>query len=118
MTKPRLARKFARYSFDTRLTISVHRSGAKHHLWGRTADISENGVAATVSDELRVGEVVSLQFSLGNQNMEMRAAVRFQKGHFCGFEFLTLQEQVREQIRSGCERLCESVTPECAWHVS
>ena len=95
----------ARYSFDSRITLTVYRSGQKHELWGRTADISEGGMAATLSETLEVGESASIRFSVGETTLNVRAVVRFRRGHFCGFEFLTMTEEQRELIASVCGRL-------------
>ncbi len=97
--------RLARYSFDSRMTLTVYRSGQKHELWGRTADIGEGGVAATISDALEIGEVASLRLSLGQKIVTVRAVVRFQRGHFCGFQFLTMTEEQRKLIASDCEQL-------------
>ena len=47
--------RLPRYAFDCELTLTVYRSGQKQELWGRAADISEGGVAATLSETLEVG---------------------------------------------------------------
>ena len=98
-------RTFPRFPFDSRVTVTTFRSGAKCCFWGRAANISESGLAATVTSELNVGEPVTLQFFLGKDAVEVRASVRFKNGHFCGFEFLVLGEQVRAIIRKTCEQL-------------
>lgn len=82
----------------------MFRNDGVHVLWGRSADLSENGIAATISGELFEGEVVTLSFSLapGAAPLEMRASVRFRRGFFCGFEFLILTDEQRAQIKRAC----------------
>ena len=46
-----------------------------------------------------------LQFCVGKDAVRVRASVRFKKGHFCGFEFLVLGDQVRAIIKKECEQL-------------
>jgi len=65
-------------------------------------------MAATVSNELSLGETLTVQFSAGSDNLEIRACVRYKKGHFCGFEFLVLDEEARAIIRRICEQLRSS----------
>ena len=103
-----VARNFPRFPFDSRLTITTYRSGAKCCCWGRAANISESGLAATVSDRLAVGDTVTIQFPLGDETVEVRAAVRFHNGLFCGFEFLVLDDKTRATIRRICEQLHSS----------
>jgi len=94
-----------RYAFDSRLTLAVYRSGQRLELWGRTADISEGGVAATLSETLEIGEIASMQLDVGQKKLSLRAIVRFSRGHFCGFQFLAMSEEQRALIASVCERL-------------
>jgi len=101
-------RNFPRFPFDSRLTITVYRAGDRLCFWGRAANISESGLAATVSNELSLGETVTVQFSVGGDNVEVRACVRYKQGHFCGFEFLVLDEEARGIIRRTCEQLRSS----------
>ena len=95
----------ARYSFDCQMTLTVYRSGQKQELWGRAADISEGGVAATLSEALEVGEIALIRVGIENRTISLRAAVRYRRGHFCGFEFLAMSLDQREAIKSLCERL-------------
>jgi c-di-GMP-binding flagellar brake protein YcgR len=95
----------ARYSFDCPLTLTVYRSGQKQELWGRAADISEGGVAATLSETLEVGEIALIRVEIEKKSVSLRAAVRYRRGHFCGFEFLATSPDQREAIKSLCERL-------------
>jgi len=95
----------ARYSFDGQLDLTVYRSGQKRELWGRAADISEGGISATLSEMLEVGEIALIQIEVERKALNLRAAVRYRRGHFCGFEFLIMSLDQREAIKSLCERL-------------
>jgi c-di-GMP-binding flagellar brake protein YcgR len=97
--------RLARYSFDCELTLTVYRSGQKQELWGRAADISEGGVAATLSETLEVGEIALIRVEVEKKTLNLRAAVRYRRGHFCGFEFLAMSLDQREAIKSLCGRL-------------
>ncbi len=89
------------------MNVKVLRPDGMQAFWGRTADVSENGVAATVCGQLFIGDVVTLSFSPDRYShpVEVRASVRFQRGFFCGFEFLILNPAQREQIKRMCEQL-------------
>jgi c-di-GMP-binding flagellar brake protein YcgR len=95
----------ARYSFDGQLSLTIYRSGQKRELWGRGADISEGGISATLSETLEVGEIASIRVAVESEALNLRGAVRYCRGHFCGFEFLVLSPDQRKAIKSLCERL-------------
>lgn len=94
-----------RYCFDGRVNIAVYRPSGKLDLWGRISDLSENGMGATVSEELAQGEFVVLQFSVSRTSLplELRARVCHRRGYYCGFEFLILSDKQREGIKLACE---------------
>lgn len=94
-----------RYAFDTELTLTIYRLGQKRELWGRTADISEGGVSSTLSEMLEVGEIASIRIEVENKTLNLRAAVRYRRGHFCGFAFLAMSLDQREAIKSICKSL-------------
>lgn len=94
-----------RYSFDSKVTLTIYRSGQKREMWGRTADISPGGIAATLSGTLDVGEIASIRIEIEKKTMELRAVVRHRQGHFCGLQFLSMTPEQREIIKSVCEHL-------------
>lgn len=55
-------RRFKRYRYDVRMQASVFREGANNELWGRTSEVGLDGIGATLTGELKTGEVVSLEF--------------------------------------------------------
>lgn len=95
----------ARYALDCPLSLTIYRSGHKRELWGRAADISEGGVAATLSEMLEVGEIALIRVEVEEETLSLRAEVRYRRGHFCGFEFLAMSRDQREAIQALCKRL-------------
>ncbi|MGO9864302.1 MAG: PilZ domain-containing protein [Terriglobales bacterium] len=103
-------RRFSRHRFDTRIQVSVFRDGLTTTCWGRTNELGEDGVGATLSRELRAGEVVSLEFPvpLPSGVMKVRAVVRYSDGLRCGFEFLVVSEDQRLLLRQICVALANA----------
>ncbi|GAC1429893.1 MAG: hypothetical protein NVS1B11_09560 [Terriglobales bacterium] len=98
-------RIYPRYTLDIRVTLSVYRSGVKHDFWGRTSDIGEKGIAATVTGNLEVGEIASMKFTVGDAEFELIACVQYRRGCFCGFEFLKMTAEQRQKLKHTCEQL-------------
>jgi PilZ domain len=100
-------RRFDRYRYDVRMEVAVFRDGETTRLWGRTNEIAQDGVGATVTGELKSGEVVSVEFPIpiAPLMMKLRAIVRYSDGLRCGFEFLVVTAQQRETMRQLCESL-------------
>jgi hypothetical protein len=102
-TQQRL-RRFSRHRFDVRIQASVFRDGRTTTCWGRTNELGEDGIGATLSGELQSGEVVSLQFPIPLQPyiINLRAVVRYSDGLRCGFEFLVLTDQQKLTLHQVC----------------
>lgn len=100
----RRLRRFSRYRFDVRIQLSVFRDGATTTYWGRTSELGQDGIGATLSGELLSGEVVSLEFPipLPPNLMKVRAVVRYSEGLRCGFEFLVVTDEQRLLLRQIC----------------
>lgn len=92
---------------DARIQLSVFRDGSTISLWGRTSELGQDGVGATLSAELKVGEVVSMEFPIPVPPylMKVRAIARYSEGLRCGFEFLIVTEEQRQTLRRTCEVL-------------
>jgi len=103
-------RRFERYRYDVRVQVSLFRDGQTTDLWGRTNELGMDGIGATLTGELKAGEVVSLEFPipLAPLVMKVRAIVRYSQGLRCGFEFLIVTSQQRETMRQLCERLANA----------
>ncbi len=97
----RRLRRFSRHRYDARIQVSVFRDGLTTACWGRTNELGQGGVGATLSGDLRPGEVVSLEFPipLPPHAMKLRAVVRHSKGLRCGFEFLVLTDEEELTLR-------------------
>jgi hypothetical protein len=94
-------RHFSRHRFDVRIQASVFRQGATTTCWGRTSELSIDGLGATLSGQLQIGEVVSLEFPLPfpPHLMKLRAVVRYSEGLRSGFEFLVVTDQQKSILR-------------------
>jgi len=100
-------RRFARYPADIRVSIQVFRSGESLSLWGRSTELGEDGIGATLTEEVQPGEVVSMEFSLPvtAYPMKVRALVRYRMGLRHGFEFLAVSTQQKDMLHRVCELL-------------
>ncbi len=83
---------------DQRVVI---KAGATLH--GRTKEISENGLGATVAGELKMHESVELELYLPGSLARQRftAEVRFRRGFQYGFCFLHPTEEQKNLIRAA-----------------
>jgi len=90
-----------------RLTVHIFRSGQTTSLWGRSNELGVDGVGGTMTGELEVGEVVSMELALplAAYPLKLRALVRYRIGLRHGFEFLAVNEQQRDVLRRVCEML-------------
>jgi len=97
-------RRFSRHRFDVRVQVSVFREGRTTTYWGRTSELGQDGLGATLSGQLQAGEVVSLEFPipLPPHILKVRAAVRYSDGLRCGFELLVMSGEHREVLRQVC----------------
>jgi hypothetical protein len=101
------SRRFIRYALDIHLSVHVFRSGENVSYWGRSNELGEDGIGATLTGELEPGEVVSMEMALPTAPfpIKFRALVRYRDGLRHGFEFLALSPAQRDQIRRVCETL-------------
>ncbi len=101
------SRRFPRHPLDVRVSVHAFRSGESVSFWGRSSEIGEDGLGATLTGELEAGEVVSMELSLPMSPfpIKFRALVRYRDGLRHGFEFLTLSAAQRDAIRRVCESL-------------
>lgn len=97
-----LPRAFPRYLMDQRLIL---RAGIVFH--GRTKDISEGGLGATVAGELQTDDPVELEFYLPGKlsPMKIQAEVRYRQGFQYGFRFLDVTPEQRLAIREATLQL-------------
>jgi hypothetical protein len=103
----RTSRRYPRHVLDVRISVHTFRSGQNISYWGRSSELGEDGIGATLTGELEPGEVVSMELSLPMSPfpIKFRALVRYRDGLRHGFEFLALSANQRDQIRRVCETL-------------
>jgi hypothetical protein len=87
---------------DQRLVI---RTGVTLH--GRTKDVSESGLGATVAGELKMHEQVELELYLPGSLVPhtFAAEVRYRRGFQYGFCFLQPTEKQKALIRDATQHL-------------
>lgn len=97
-----MPRAYPRYSMDQRLIL---RAGMVFH--GRTKDISEGGLGATIAGELQTDDPVELEFYLPGKlsPMKIMAEVRYRQGFQYGFRFLDVTPEQRLAIREATIQL-------------
>ena len=100
-------RRYPRFVIDARLQVRMFQGGEFRTCWGRSTEMGQDGIGATLTGELETGEIVSLDIPLplSPYPLKVRAIVRYRQGLRYGFEFLTLSETQRETIRRVCEML-------------
>ena len=76
-------------------------------MWGRSNEMGQDGIGATLTGELKAGEVVSLELALplSSYPLKLRAIVRYRNGLRHGFEFLIQHKEQRDTIQRVCEVL-------------
>ena len=87
---------------DQRLVV---KAGVTLH--GRTKDISESGLGATVAGEVKMHEAVELEFYLPGSRVPQRfpAEVRYRRGFQYGFCFLNTTDQQKNLMREAALHL-------------
>jgi len=95
------ARRHPRFKIEVDIRIQSRTRGA---LKGRTVDISESGIAAMLTIEAPLGEVVELSFTLPDGPVTLCATVRQKNAFRYGFEFVDL-DSVDEVVRRTCRDL-------------
>jgi hypothetical protein len=100
-------RRYPRFAIDARMQVRMFQAGEFQNCWGRTTELGQDGIGATLTGELATGEIVSLDIPLplSPYPLKVRAVVRYRDGLRYGFEFLTLNDAQREIIRRVCEVL-------------
>jgi hypothetical protein len=91
-----LPRAHSRYLLDLRIVVRTNET-----LIGRTKDIAEGGLGATIPSNIDIGEIVELELQLpGNpEPLKIKAEVRYRQGFQYGFKYIQTTEQQKEMIR-------------------
>ena len=68
---------------------------------GRTKDIAEGGLGATIPGNIDIGEIVELELHLPSapEPSKFKAEVRYRHGFQYGFRFLNATSEQKEAIR-------------------
>jgi hypothetical protein len=93
------ARRQLRFKIEVDITINSRTCGM---LKGRSVDISESGIAALLTIETALGEVVGLSFMLPYGPVTIQAMVRQRSAFRYGFEFIDSDcehELIRRTVR-------------------
>jgi len=106
-TKFSFTRRFPRFTIDVRLQVKMFQDGEFRTCWGRSTEMGQDGIGATLTGSLENGEIVTLEvpLPLTPYPIKVRAIVRYCQGLRYGFEFLTLNTAQRDTIRRVCDYL-------------
>jgi PilZ domain len=109
--KVKFARRFPRFALDVRLQVRMFQDGEFRTCWGRSTELGQDGIGATLTGSLESGEIVTLEIPLPltPYPIKVRAIVRYCQGLRYGFEFLTMNESQRDTMRRVCEYLATRV---------
>jgi len=104
-------RRFPRYPADFRLSVQLFRPTGSLSLWGLCSELGEDGISGTLTGELKLGEVVSMEISVPAIGcaLKLRAIVRYCDGLRHGFEFLAVEQQQREALHRTCVLLANAL---------
>jgi len=102
-----VARRFPRFALDVRLQVKMFQEGEFRTCWGRSVELGQDGIGATLTGKLEPGEIVTLEIPLPltPYPIKVRAIVRYCQGLRYGFEFLTMNEAQRDTIQRVCQYL-------------
>jgi hypothetical protein len=105
--KVTFTRRFPRFTLDVRLQVKMFQAGEFRSCWGRSTEMGQDGIGATLTGNLEPGEIVTLEIPLPltTYPIKVRAIVRYRQGLRYGFEFLTLNDGQRDNIQRVCEYL-------------
>lgn len=95
-------RRFPRYPADFHISVQMFRPEGLLSLWGLCNEFGEDGVSGTLTGELKLEDVVSLEIAVPGGPLKLRAIVRYGEGLRHGFEFLALTREQREMLRRTC----------------
>jgi hypothetical protein len=106
-SKASFTRRFPRFAIDVRLQVKMFQAGEFRTCWGRSTEMGQDGIGATLTGSLEPGEIVTLDIPLPltPYPIKVRAIVRYRQGLRYGFEFLTLNEGQRDTIVRVCQYL-------------
>ena len=95
------ARRHPRYKLEVAVRIYPRNVQVVR---GHSVDISESGLSAMIREEVPVGEVVRLEFTVPTGDVAIHALVRQRNAFRYGFQFLEAISQL-EIIARACRQL-------------
>ena len=100
-------RRYPRFAIDVRIQVKMFQGGEFQTCWGRSTELGEDGIGATLTGELQPAEIVTLEIPLPltPYPVQVRGIVRYRQGLRYGFEFLTLNDSQRDILHRVCEML-------------
>jgi c-di-GMP-binding flagellar brake protein YcgR len=80
---------------------------ASQMLHGRTKDLAEGGMGATIPGDISIGQIVEIELHLPeiSEPLKVRAEVKYRRGFQYGFQFLNATDQQHEMIRRATHAL-------------
>src|SRR5215467_5114503 len=95
-------RAFPRFLLDIRVVVRGDET-----LHGRTKDLGEGGLGATIPNEVPNGAIVELEFQLPGsaETLRMKGELRYRQGFQYGFRFLHPTAEQRTLIREATRGL-------------
>lgn len=105
----RTNRKLTRFDLDKRVRVTMAEDTRAPVLHGRTCDISEGGMCALISGQLKAGDRVAIEIAGVEEGLfSANAIVRHARGFYYGFEFMHLD---RKQAAALVKLITRSGTP-------
>jgi c-di-GMP-binding flagellar brake protein YcgR len=95
------ARRFPRYGLKVEIRVYPRHAPVVR---GETVDISASGISAMLREEVPLGELVRLEFSVSSGDVEVHAMVRQRNAFRYGFQFVE-DNSAQELIRRTCREL-------------
>lgn len=95
------ARRHPRYKLEIDVRIYPRNSAVVR---AHSVDISQSGISAMLREEVRIGEVVRLEFTVPSGDVVIHALARQRSAFRYGFEFLEAISQL-EIIQRACRQL-------------
>jgi PilZ domain-containing protein len=100
-SEQRPQQRYPRALFSVPVTLRHLEVGGIRASGGITLDISEGGLGAIVRGGLRAGELVEIDVSIAGCALTAVAIVRYTTDARCGFEFVGLTPEERQQIANA-----------------
>ena len=97
------ARRHPRYKLEVEVDVRIYPRNVQV-IRGHSVDISESGISAIIREEVPVGEVVRLEFTIPTGDVAIHALVRQRSAFRYGFQFLEAISQL-EIIARACRQL-------------